>query len=204
MNREVVEVSAKVWGYVRVSKTEQNPDRQIDLLMKEYGISREDIFVDQISGAKFERPALADLQKVLREGDTVVAESLSRVSRKSADLLQLLDDWQRRGINFISHKEQLDFSSTTGRLILTLFSALSQFERDNLRDRVVEGLTAARARGRIGGRPRTDQKSLEKALKLYEAKSHSIHEITEITKVSKSVLYRALKDRRESETGTND
>ena len=204
MDREVVAVSAKVWGYVRISKAEQNPNRQIDLLMKEHGIRREDIFVDTISGTKFERPALADLQKVLREGDTVVVESLSRVSRKSADLLQLLDDWKRRGIGFYSMKENFDFQSTTGQLMLTMLSALSQFERDNLRDRVVEGLAAARARGRIGGRPRTDQKSLEKALKLYEAKSHSIHEITEITKVSKSVLYRALKARRELENVTSD
>jgi len=191
-------MSAKVWGYVRVSKGEQNPDRQIDLLMREYGIQKDDIFIDAISGTKFDRPALADLQRVLREGDTVVVESLSRVSRRSADLLVLLSQWQERGVIFISHKERLDFGSTTGQLMLAMMAALSQFERDILRDRVTEGLAAARARGRVGGRPKTDQKKLEKAIRLYEAKTHSVREVCELTRISKSVLFRSLKERKDA------
>lgn len=190
-------MSSKVWGYARKSTAEQKIDRQVDLLMREHGIQESDIFIDSISGTKFERPALAELQKVLREGDTVVVESLSRVSRSSADLLVLLNDWQERGITFISDKERLDFSTTTGRLILTVLAALSQFERDTLRDRVLEGLESARLRGRIGGKPRTDSKAIAKAIKLYDVGTHSIKEICEVTSVSKSVLYRELKMRRE-------
>ncbi|RXT08831.1 recombinase family protein [Ammoniphilus sp. CFH 90114] len=186
-------MSSKVWGYARISTAEQKVDRQVDLLMREHGIPKSDIFIDTISGAKFDRPALAQLQKVLREGDTVVVESLSRVSRSSADLLVLLNNWQDRGITFISHKERLDFSSTTGKFMLSMLAALSQFERDTLRDRVSEGIAAARARGRIAGKPRTDKKSLDKAIKLHDAGMHSIKEICEIAKVSKSVLYRELK-----------
>lgn len=190
-------MGAKVWGYVRVSKADQVPDRQVDLLMREYGIPRADIFMDKFTGTKFDRPALGELQKVLREGDKIVVESLSRVSRKSADLINLLNDWQARGIRFTSHKENLDFSSATGKLMLALFAALAQYERDTLAERTVESLAAARERGRIGGRPKTDQKALEKALKLYGAKSHSIREVCLLTKISKSVLYRELKLQRE-------
>jgi DNA invertase Pin-like site-specific DNA recombinase len=188
----VVEMGSKVWGYVRKSTANQKEDRQFDLLMQEHGIPKEDIFIDTISGAKIDRPELAKLQQVLREGDTVVVESLSRVSRSSADLLVLLNDWQARKITFISDKERLDFSTTTGKLILSVLAALSQFERDTLRDRVLEGLAAARARGRIGGRPKTDKKALEKAVKLHSAGTHSIKEICEIAGVSKTVLYREL------------
>lgn len=185
-------MSSKKWGYIRISKNEQNPDRQEDLLTREHGIAKADIFVDKISGVKFHRPALDELQKVLRGGDTVVVESLSRVSRSSADLLVLLNDWQERGVAFISHKERLDFSTTTGKLMLAVLAALSQFERDTLRDRVSEGLQSARERGRIGGRPKKDRKSVEKAIKLHESKSHSVSEVVKITGVSKSVLYREL------------
>lgn len=190
-------MSSRVWGYVRISKVDQKVDRQIDLLINEYRIPKEDIFVDTISGTKFERPALDELQKVLREGDTVVVESLSRVSRSSQDLLTILAEWDKSNITFISIKENLDFSSTTGKLILAVMAALSQFERDTLRDRVREGIASARARGKIGGKPRTDSKTVAKAIKLYDSGTHSIKEICEIASVSKSVLYRELKLRRE-------
>lgn len=197
-------MSSKVWGYVRVSKADQDESRQIDLLMSEHGIAKNDIFVDKISGVKFERPALAQLQKVLRSGDTVVVESLSRISRSSQDLLSLLNDWQARGVAFISDKERLDFSTTTGRMILTVLAALSQFERDLLRDRVVEGIASAKARGRIGGRPKTDKKALEKAVKLHASGTHSVREVCQITGVSSTVLYRELKRLRELETVRSD
>ncbi|MGE7271523.1 recombinase family protein [Brevibacillus panacihumi] len=193
-------MASKVWGYVRISKAVgQVEDRQVDLLMQEYGIPESDIFIDKMSGARLDRSALAELQRIVREGDVIVVESLSRISRSSKDLLTLLSDWELRGITFISHKEKLDFSSTTGKLMLTLLAALSEFERETLRDRVREGLASARARGRIGGRPKTDKKALEKAIKLYEAKAHSISEIVSITAVSKSVLYRELKRLRQQE-----
>ncbi|QSO50155.1 recombinase family protein [Alicyclobacillus curvatus] len=192
-------MGAKTWGYVRVSKaSDQSPDRQLDLLMREYCIPREDIFVDRYTGTKFDRPALSELQKVLREGDKIVVESLSRVSRKSSDLFALLDTWHENGVSLKSHKENLDLSnSATGRLMLALFAALAQFERDNLVERTLEGVAAARERGRVGGRPKTDKKALEKALKLYSAKTHSIREICQFTHISKSVLYRELQCRRE-------
>ncbi|MEC1717802.1 recombinase family protein [Schinkia azotoformans] len=188
-------MSNKLFGYARVSTLDQNLDRQIDIL-KEYGVQEEDIYTDKISGAKFHRPALDELQKILRPGDTVITESLSRLSRSTKDLLTILNDWQERDIIFISIKEQFDLSSSAGKLMLTILAGLGEFERDVIRERVKEGLESARARGRVGGRPKTDKKVLEKAIKLYDAKTHSILEITEITGVSQSVLYRALHERK--------
>ncbi|MEG1256259.1 recombinase family protein [Clostridium sp.] len=185
-------MSIKLWGYIRVSTDGQNIERQIDLL-KEYGVRREDMFIDKISGTKQVRPGFNELKKVLREGDTVITESLSRLSRSSNDLLTILTDWEEKQIVFISIKEQLDFSSSTGKMMLTVLAALAQFERDIIRDRVIEGLESARARGRVGGRPRTDKKKIEKAFKLYDSQTHSIKEIVSITGVSQSVLYRQLK-----------
>lgn len=191
-------MSGKLFGYVRVSTVEQNLDRQIDILKRDAGVSDENIFSDKITGTIMERPAFQNLQKSLREGDTVVTESLSRLSRSTKDLLSIIEDWQKRGITYISLKENLDFSSSTGKLILTVMASICEFERNTIRDRICEGLASSRSRGRIGGRPKTDNKMLSKALKLYESKSLSISEITEATGVSKSVLYRALKEQKEN------
>lgn len=191
-------MAGKLFGYARVSTTEQNLDRQIDILKREAGIDEENIFTDKITGATLVRPAFETLQKILREGDTVVTESLSRLSRSTKDLLNIIEDWQRRGITYISLKETLDFSSSTGKLVLTVMASICEFERNIIKDRVVEGLAAARARGRVGGRPRADKKALDKAIKLYDSKTHSIKEIKEITGISPSVLYRALKEQKKN------
>ncbi|RAV06619.1 recombinase family protein [Paenibacillus sp. YN15] len=190
-------MEGKLFGYIRTSTVTQSTDRQVDVL-KEYGVQETDMFIDKISGTKLHRPALDQLQRVLREGDTVLVESLSRLSRSTKDLLGILEEWESRGIQFISIKERLDFSSATGKLILTVMAAISTFERDIIYARVMEGIAAAKLRGRTFGRTPTDKSKLNKALKLYEAKAHSIREICEITGVSQSVLYRALRQHRRS------
>lgn len=184
-------MGSKTFGYIRNSTTNQREDRQLDQL-KLYGIPEEDIFMDKVTGSHLNREQFKKLQLVLRHGDKVVVESLSRLSRSTKDLLSTLEDWDSRGIMFVSLKEQLDFSSTTGKMILTILGAIAQFEKDMIRDRVKEGLAAARARGRVGGRPRTPKEKVAKAIKLYEANVHSVSEIVKISGVSKSVLYKAL------------
>ncbi|WP_063828962.1 recombinase family protein [Paenibacillus sp. FSL R7-269] len=181
----------KIFGYGRVSSIEQNLERQISML-KEYGVEESDMYLEKVSGVAARRPILEDLQKMLRAGDTVICESLSRLSRSTSDLLLLLNDWESRDITFISLKENLDFSTAAGKLMLTFFAAMSQFERDNLRERVAEGIAAARSKGRVGGRKPTSKQLRAKAIKLHHAGAHSIKEICEITGVSKSVLYREL------------
>lgn len=183
----------KIFGYARVSTIDQNLDRQLDMLQNQAGIEKEDIFCDKLSGSTLNRPAFDELQKVLRNGDTVVSESLSRISRSTKDLLFTIESWQNRGITYISLKENIDFSTSTGKLILSVISSIAEFERNMIRDRVCEGLNSARARGRVGGRPPTDKKKLDKAIKLYNTKTYSLKEIKDITGISQSVLYRGLK-----------
>ncbi|WP_042234697.1 recombinase family protein [Paenibacillus sp. FSL R5-0912] len=186
-------MASKKFGYTRTSKMIQREDRQIDMLI-EFGVDAADIYVDKMTGAHMEREQLKKLQQVLRPADTVVVESLSRLSRSTKDLLSILEDWDKRDIVFVSLKEKLDFSSTTGKLILTILSAIAQFEKDMIRDRVMEGLAAAKQRGRVGGRPKTPKFRIEDALKLYAANIYSVSEISKRTGVSRSVLYRTLRE----------
>lgn len=179
-----------VYGYARVSTADQNLDRQRDMLEK-YGVDK--IFCEKMSGTKKHRPELDKLLSILQEGDVVVIESLSRLGRSVKNLADLLDTFNERRLRLISLKETIDTTSSTGKLLFTILSSLAQFERDVLVERTREGLNAARARGRCGGRPKTDATTLNKAIALYNTKQYSIKEIGELTGVSKSALYRAIK-----------
>lgn len=133
---------------------------------------------------------------MLRKGDFLVVESLSRVSRSTKDLLNILDDFEHRGIKLVSLKENIDTSTPTGKLLVIVLSAICQFERDLTVQRTREGLKASRARGRVGGRPKTDSKIIDKAVRLYNSKSYSVKEITELTGVSSATLYRYISQNR--------
>lgn len=126
------------------------------------------------------------------ENDVVVVESLSRLGRSTKDLIELTELFQSKGVHLVSLKESIDASTPTGKLLFTLMSAIAQFERDTIADRTREGLRAARARGRMGGRPKTDPEKIKKAIKLYGTGQYSIKEIEELTGVKKSTLYRNL------------
>ena len=179
------------FGYERVSTDKQELARQHDALTA-YGV--DNIFSEKMTGTKAHRPELDKLREQVRAGDTVVIESLSRLGRSTKDLLNLMDEWDKQEVKVVSLKEQIDTKTPTGKLLLTVLSAISQFERDITVQRTNEGLKAARARGRKGGRPKADAKAVEKAIKLYNAKTHSVKEITEITGVSSATLYRAIKE----------
>ena len=181
-----------IYGYARVSTADQNLDRQLDALRK-YGIDK--LFCEKMSGAKKNRPELDKMLTELSKGDTVVIESLSRLGRSVKNLSELMEYFNTQNIRLVSMKETIDTTSPTGRLLYPILSSLAQFERDILVERTAEGLKAARARGRIGGRPKTDAKAMQKAVALYQTKEYSITDITDLTGVSKSALYRALKER---------
>lgn len=136
-----------------------------------------------MTGTKRSRPELDRLLDKLRSGDTVVIESLSRLGRSTKDLLALVEHFEKQDVVLISLKESIDISTPTGKLLVTVLSALCQFERDLTVQRTNEGLTAARARGRKGGRPPKDAKTVEKALKLYKAQTHSVAEICELCRI---------------------
>lgn len=176
-------------GYARVSTENQNLDRQIDAL-NNYGIDI--LFTEKMTGTIKERPELEKVKLKARSGDTIVIESLSRLGRSTKDLLTLIEEFNKENIKLVSLKEDIDTTTPTGKLLLTVLSALSQFERDLIVQRTNEGLKSARQRGRMGGRPRVDKKALEKAIKLYNTNTHSIKEITAITGISQATLYRNL------------
>ena len=181
-----------VYGYARVSTADQNLDRQLDALRK-HGIDK--LFCEKMSGTKKNRPELDKMLAELSDGDTVVIESLSRLGRSVKNLSELMERFNMQNIRLVSMKETIDTTTPTGKLLYTILSSLAQFERDILVERTTEGLKAARARGRVGGRPKTDPKAMQKALALYKTKEYSITDITHLTGVSKSALYRALKER---------
>lgn len=188
-------MATQVYGYARVSTQDQELARQVDALEK-YGVDA--IFTEKMTGTKAHRPELDELKKRLINGDTVIVESLSRLGRSTKDLLNLIEEWDKQGVKLVSLKESIDTTTPTGKLLTTVLSAISQFERDITVQRTNEGLQAARARGRKGGRPTASRTKVEKAVKLYHAQTHSIKEITAICGISQATLYRALAAQRET------
>lgn len=179
-----------VFGYARISTEHQSLDRQLDMLEK-YGVDK--IYNEKMTGTTRNRPELEKLLERLTEGDTVVVESLSRLGRSTKDLISLMETFNSKGVNLVSLKESIDTTSSTGKLLFTLISALAQFERDVIADRTREGLASARARGRKGGRPPINNDKLRKALKLYHSGEYTLKEIYELTGVRKSTLYNKLR-----------
>ncbi len=179
-----------IFGYARVSTEQQCLDRQLDML-KKYGVDK--IYNEKMTGTKRNRPELEKLMERLTEGDTVVVESLSRLGRSTKDLIWLMETFNSKGVNLVSLKESIDTTSSTGKLLFTLMSALAQFERDVLADRTREGLAAAKARGRKGGRPPANSESVKRAVKLYRTGEYTAKEIYELTGVRKTTLYKNLK-----------
>ena len=179
-------------GYARVSTEDQNLDLQFDAL-KEAGCKK--IFQDKISGVKEDRDGLLQVLEIVRPGDTLVVWKLDRLGRSLQHLISVVDELKGKDVYFRSLKENLDTSSSTGKLIFHIFGALAEFERDIIRERTMAGLAAARARGRVGGRPKImDAGKVKLAKTLMADNSRCVREICEILGVSKATLYRYLKD----------
>jgi len=186
-----------IYGYARVSTRSQELNRQLDILEK-YNCNK--IYTEKITGTKANRPELNKLKENVREGDTIVVESWSRLGRSTKDLINLMDFFSEKGVNVISNKEQFDTSTAQGKLMLTVFQAFAEFERDLIVERTKEGLISARSRGRRGGRPKVKESKIDKALKMYDAQFHSLKEIEELSGVSTSTLYRYINKRNNSDT----
>jgi DNA invertase Pin-like site-specific DNA recombinase len=178
-------------GYARVSTHDQTLHLQKDALEKA-GTSK--IFTDTASGAKAERKGLQEALSYLRSGDTLVVWRLDRLGRSLRDLIATISLLEQRHIGFKSLTEQIDTTTSGGKLIFHIFGALAEFERNLIRERTQAGLLAARARGRRGGRPKalTDkQVSIAKAL--YTDAKTAIPEICRTLKISKATFYRYVK-----------
>lgn len=178
-------------GYARVSTQDQNLDRQLDNL-RAAGCER--IFNEKMTGTKSDRPELKTMLLTLRSGDVLVIDSFSRLSRSTKDLLDLVDKLTEMGVHLVSLKENLDTTTATGKMMLTMLSALSQFERDLIAERTIDGLKAARSRGRCGGRPTVgSEKDKKQALAMYHANAMSNKEIADRFGISPSTLARWIR-----------
>jgi DNA invertase Pin-like site-specific DNA recombinase len=177
-------------GYARVSTDDQNLDLQRDALVR---AGCEKIYTDQQSGASTDRLGLTGVLEMARSGDTLVVWRLDRLGRSLKHLIHLVEKLEHQGIGLRSLQENIDTTTNGGRLVFHLFGALAEFERNLIRERTQAGLSAARARGRQGGRPKLlDPKRLGLALRLYQERQHSIVEICQIMGISKSTLYNYL------------
>lgn len=177
-------------GYARVSTDDQNLDLQRDALEK---VGCEKIYTDQQSGASTERLGLAGVLETARRGDTLVVWRLDRLGRSLKQLIHLVEKLDQREIGLRSLQENIDTTTSGGRLVFHLFGALAEFERHVIRERTQAGLAAARARGRQGGRPkRLSPHQRELLLRLHQERRHSIAEICQILGISKSTLYNYL------------
>ena len=175
-------------GYARVSTTDQTHDLQKDALEKA-GCTR--IFTDTVSGAKEERTGLDEALSHLREGDTLVVWRLDRLGRSLKHLIETITALASRKIGFKSITEAIDTTTSGGKLIFHIFGALAEFERDIIRERTEAGLTAARARGRKGGRPKAlNRRKAQQAQTLYNDKTNTIDDICRTLKISRATLYR--------------
>lgn len=178
-------------GYARVSTDDQDLSLQRDALTAA-GCNK--IFTDTMSGAKAERPGLAEVLDFCRPGDTLVVWRLDRLGRSLTNLIELLNLLAERDIGFKSLSEQIDTTTSGGKLVFHIFGALAEFERELIRERTRAGLAAARARGRQGGRPKKldSERKIKMAQSLHNEGTHSIDDICRMLGISRATLYRVI------------
>lgn len=187
-----------IYGYARVSTEGQCLDRQIDAL-KAAGVKEENIYCEKMTGTKSSRPKLNALLDVVEKNDVIIIEALNRLGRSSSNLINLMKSLNEKGVILKSLKESLDFSTVQGQFIANFLALMAEFEREVIHSRVVEGVAAARARGRIGGRPKTPDKVIDKALHMYDMRNLTVTEICRACGISRPTLYKAIKQREEKQ-----
>lgn len=180
-------------AYVRVSTKEQNEARQLEAL-KPYGIER--IYEEKISGKDTNRPQLESLKQYAREGDTIYIESISRLARNTLDFLHLVEFFSSKGVHVVSLKESIDTSTPQGKFMLSVFAALSQLERDTIKQRQREGIDIAIAEGRAYGRPKAamDMKAFKKVYRQWKDGDITVVQASKLLGVTRQVFYRRVKE----------
>lgn len=181
-------------GYARVSTGEQNLEMQLDALRKE---KCKKVFRETVSGAKTERKELNKLLDQVREGDVIIIWKLDRLGRSLKHLVTLINELIEKGVGIKSLNDPIDTTSAQGRLVFNIFASLAEFERDLIRERTQAGLKSARARGRVGGRPKgLSEKAMKTAIAaeaLYKEGKLSVNDIARNLDICKATLYRYLR-----------
>jgi DNA invertase Pin-like site-specific DNA recombinase len=193
-------------GYNRVSTADQHPEAQSDRLT---AAGCERVFTDKgVSGMLARRPQWDKCLEYLRPGDVLVTIRLDRIGRSLRNLLEVMTDLGERGIDLKVLDQEVDTTTPSGRLIFAVLAAIAEFERDLIRDRTMDGLAAARARGRVGGRKRklTDAQ-VQLARRLYDEtgddgkRAHTVQHIADMLKVDRTTVYRALERAEQQQDG---
>jgi DNA invertase Pin-like site-specific DNA recombinase len=180
------------FAYARVSTFDQNLELQLDALEKH---GYDELYTEKASGMKTVRPQLEKLLNKLRKGDILVVWKLDRLGRSTKHVLELAEQLEELGVELVSIQDQIDTTTAIGKAMFRMLVVLNEMERDIISERTRAGLESARARGRIGGRPKKNNKYVDQALKLYDSEEYSIKEIVEMSGVSKATIYRKLKAR---------
>ena len=176
-------------GYARVSTQDQSLDSQTDTLKK---AGCEKIYTEKAGGGRTQRKELEECLEYLRDGDILVVTKLDRLGRTVRQLIQLLETFEERGIGFKSLQENIDTTTAMGKFFFHVIAAFGELEREMIVERTNAGLEAARARGRVGGRPKKySQDQLNLALELYNKKEKTVEQIVNMVGISKATLYRA-------------
>lgn len=181
-------------GYVRVSTIEQNEARQIEGLEK-YGIEK--WYIEKISGKNTDRPKLQEMISELESGDTVYIHDFSRLARSTSDLLSLVEDLNGRGIHLVSNKENIDTSTPTGKLMLTMIGAINEFERTNMLERQKEGIAIAKREGKYkncGRKKKELSDGYENLIQQYVDGNITKVQLAVMLNVSRPTLNRILKE----------
>jgi DNA invertase Pin-like site-specific DNA recombinase len=178
------------FGYARVSKNEQSLDIQVQKLTK---AGCDEIFKEKISGAKDDRSELNLLISKLRKGDTICVVRLDRLGRRMTKLIELINDFKVKNIEFVALENNIDTRTPIGMLLFTVCAAFSEMERELIKERVKAGLDAAHLKGRKGGRPKSMTPDKMKKLKtLVKSKEFSVTEICNMVGITRSVYYRSI------------
>jgi DNA invertase Pin-like site-specific DNA recombinase len=179
-------------AYIRVSTIEQNEARQLEA-MKDKNIEK--YFTEKISAKDTNRPKLQEMLEFVREGDTIYIHDFSRLARSTEDLLNIVNRLNEKGVHLVSNKENLDTSTPTGKLLLTMIGAIAQFERENLLERQREGIKIAKEQGKFkGGQPKAIDKELFQELKeKYNRREINKVEFAKQLNVSRPTLDKLLK-----------
>lgn len=180
-------------AYIRVSTVEQNESRQLEA-MKDKNIEK--YFTEKVSGKSTDRPELKKMLEFVREGDTIFIHDFSRLARNTEDLLKITRELDEKGVTLISNKENIDTSTPTGKLMLTMIGAIATFERENLLERQKEGIAIAKQEGKYKGRQekKIDKVKFEILLKEYQTRKINKKEFAEKMEVSRPTLDKLLKE----------
>lgn len=174
-------------GYARVSTQDQSLDLQTDALERA-GCTR--VFKEKASGYKGPRPQFDAMDAYVHDGDTLVVWKLDRLGRSTRQLIDYVNGLQERGVEFVSLQDSIDTTTPNGRFFFTVMAAFAQLEHDLIVERTNAGLSAARARGRNGGRPSVDRDKVELATRLYQSRELSVAEICKAVGMSKTTFYK--------------